>query len=81
MCIYPYEYINAQIEHMKYLFIHLKFESTTPIPSRAKLQVSTWPAFPWEIRKAEIMRCSWPQYVPRNQAGPYDLRPCYHLWM
>lgn len=28
---YPYEYINAQIEYMKYLFIHLKFESTIPI--------------------------------------------------
>lgn len=36
MYIYPYEYINAQIEYMKYLFIHLKFEITIPIPSRAK---------------------------------------------
>lgn len=36
MYIYPYEYIDAQIEYMKYLFIHLKFESTIPTPSRAK---------------------------------------------
>lgn len=48
MYIYPYEYINAQIEYMKYLFIHLKFEITIPIPSRAKAPAQNMACSPVE---------------------------------
>lgn len=59
MYIYPYEYINARIEYMKYLFIHLKFEITIPIPSRAKAPAQNMAcSLLWKIRKAETMRCS-----------------------
>lgn len=51
MDIYPYEYINAQIEYMKYLFIHLKFESTIPVPSRAKAPAQHMACSPMGVQK------------------------------